>query len=43
MDRGRGNGARPTSSTSPVTEQTGPEVETPTIRIPMRLKRRGGR
>jgi hypothetical protein len=28
---------------SPVTEQTGPEVETSTIRIPMRLQRRGGR
>jgi hypothetical protein len=28
---------RPTSSTSPVTEQTGPEVETPTIHIPIRL------
>ena len=26
-----------------MTERTGPEVETLTIRIPMRLQRRGGR
>jgi hypothetical protein len=40
---GRDNGARPTSSTSPVIEQTGPEAETPTIHIPIRLQRRSGR
>jgi hypothetical protein len=26
-----------------VTEHTGPQLETPTIRVPMRLERRGGR